>query len=136
MNKEDGRRLLREGEKWHLESATEPETIALVPVELEEMGVWISPSEAGVNYFCANHPHSPQLPFFQVLGSKICKWLWVFEKFNEFGFAPNKVVWLIWFGFFLLCNSRSSITNYYDLGLAEAHSHEQENKTSTQDNNI
>ena len=59
MNKEDGRRLLREWEKWHSESATEPETIALVPVELEEMGVWTSPSEAGVNYFCANHPHSP-----------------------------------------------------------------------------
>jgi len=36
----------------------------------------------------------------------------------------------------VLCNSGSSNINYYDLGLAEEHSHEQESKTSTRDNDI
>ena len=36
----------------------------------------------------------------------------------------------------VLCNSGSSNINYYNLGLVEEHSHEQESKTSTRDNNI
>ena len=36
----------------------------------------------------------------------------------------------------VLCDSGSFNINYYDLGLVEEHSHEQESKTLTRDNNL
>ena len=47
--------------------------------------------------------------------------------------TPSKFSWV---DLFLLWNNRSSNINYYYLELAEVHSHEPKNKTSTRDNDL
>ena len=88
----------------------------------------LNPSKLSLNNLFIDSTSKPKLVCTSTLNQH--------QRWLDIIFSLNSPISNLEFWYQLLCNSRSHNINYYDLSLAQVHSHKQENKTSTKDNKI